>query len=163
MLEPQPQPLRVRLSDVLFRTRGRDWDYAFLLQPDPLIGEGWYALHRGIFANVEPSARPWLERGSLKVGLGYPYLATTFTDPERRDHQGRPVAHYLVWLDGGGSGAPSPQGFGPALVSALGPALDAVFELTPQSFEQRGTTALDTLLRRAFRSALGVTELQLAP
>ncbi len=98
--------LRLRLNELLYRSRGRDWDYVFLLQPPPLIGEGWYSLHRRIFSNVEPSAAPVLLRGSLGVGTGQPFLATAFTDSARRDYQSRPVAHYLTWLGKSAEAAP---------------------------------------------------------
>ena len=70
------EALSLRLGDVLYRTRGHDWDYAFLLQPEPLLSEGWYTLHRRIFANVEPSETPVLLRGQLAIGTGQPFFAT---------------------------------------------------------------------------------------
>jgi hypothetical protein len=155
-----PDTLSLRLSDVLYRTRGRDWDYAFLLQPPPLLGEGWYTLHRRIFANVEPGPAPLLLRGALGVGTGTPFFATTFTDAERRDSQGRPVAHYIVWL---GSDAESASGrdFGPAFVAALKAALAVVFELSPQLVQRNETKPLDTLLRARFGAAITTPQLQL--
>jgi hypothetical protein len=152
--------LSLRLSEVLYRTRGRDWDYGFLLQPPPLLGEGWYALHRRIFANVEPGPAPLLLRGALGVGTGKPFFATTFTDAERRDSQGRPVAHYIVWL---GSDAESASGrdFGPAFVAALKAPLAVVFELSPQVVQHNETKPLDTLLRARFGSAITTPQLQL--
>ena len=39
-LDPTNLAAAYNLSDVLYRTRGRDWDYGFLLQPEPLLGEG---------------------------------------------------------------------------------------------------------------------------
>jgi hypothetical protein len=83
------EQLTLQRADLLYRTRGRDWDYCFLLQPAPLLSEGWYTLHRRIFLNVEPEPSPVLLRGALGVGTGQPFLATTFTDRARRDSQGR--------------------------------------------------------------------------
>jgi hypothetical protein len=155
-----PDALSLRLSDVLYRTRGRDWDYGFLLQPPPLLGEGWYTLHRRIFANVEPCPAPLLLRGALGVGTGKPFFATTFTDAERRDSQGRPIAHYIVWL---GRDAESASGcdFGPAFVAALKAPLAVVFELLPQVVQRNETKPLDTLLRARFGAAITTLELQL--
>jgi hypothetical protein len=154
------EPLRLRLSDVLYRTRGRDWDYAFLLQPEPLLGEGWYALHRRIFANVEPSAEPVLLRGELGIGAGHPFFATAFTDAERRDSQARPIAHYIAWLGPAADRAPG-QSFGPGLVQALSAALDSVFDLEPDVVKRGETKALDSLLRARFRAALPASELSI--
>jgi hypothetical protein len=146
------EALPIRLRDVLYRTRGRDWDYAFLLQPVPLIGEGWYALHRRIFANVEPEPAPLVLRGALAVGTGHPFIASAFTDAERVDSQGRPVAHYIVWLGSDAEAAPGVS-FGPGLVQALRGALDAVFDLAPEALRS-GEKPLDTVLRQRFVAAL---------
>lgn len=151
------ETLTVRLCDVLYRTRGHDWDYAFLLQPEPLLGEGWYALHRRIFANVEPTETPVLLRGSLAVGMGQPFFATAFTDATRRDCQARPIAHYIAWLGRAAESAPGVS-FGEGLVAALGEALDSVFGLDPEAIKRGETKALDTLLRARFRAALSQPE-----
>jgi hypothetical protein len=145
--------LRIATTDVLYRTRGRDWDYAFLLQPPPLLGEGWYTLHRRIFAHVEPTAEPLLLRGELGIGLGHPFFATVFTDGSRRDSQDRPIAHYLAWLGQAAEAAPG-LSYGPGLVAALAPALDAVFDLSPSALTTGQTKPLDTLLRARFQAAL---------
>ena len=151
------ETLTLRLSDVLYRTRGHDWDYAFLLQPPPLLGEGWYALHRRIFANVEPTETPVLLRGALAVGLGQPFFATAFTDATRRDYPARPIAHYIAWLGKAAENAPGVS-FGEGLVAALGGALDSVFGLDPEAVKRGETKALDALLRARFQAALNQTE-----
>lgn len=145
--------LSLSLADVLYRTRGRDWDYAFLLQPRPLLSEGWYALHRRMFSGVEPSEVPQLLRGQLGIGLGHAFFATAFLDPARRDSQGRPIAHYLAWLGKAAEAAPG-LSFGPGLVDALGGALDAVFDLTPAALPRADGEPLDALLRARFHAAL---------
>jgi hypothetical protein len=155
-----PDVLSLRVSDVLYRTRGRDWDYGFLLQPPPVLGEGWYTVHRRIFANVEPAPAPLLLRGALGVGTGTPFFATTFTDAERRDSQGRPIAHYIVWLGPLAEAAPG-RDFGAAFVAALAAPLAVVFELVPQVVQRNETRPLDTLLRARFGAAIATPELQL--
>lgn len=150
--------VRVRLRDVLYRTRGHDWDYAFLLQPEPLLGEGWYALHRRIFARVEPGPAPVVLRGALGVRTGQPFLATAFTDATRRDSQARAIAHYVTWLGESAESAPG-LSFGPGLIEALSPALDAVFDLVPAELMRDRATPLDALLKRRFAAALPANEL----
>lgn len=145
--------LRIPSTELLYRTRGRDWDYAFLLQPPPLLGEGWYTLHRRIFAHVEPTAEPLMLRGELGIGLGHPFFATVFTDGARRDSQDRPIAHYLAWLGKSAEAAPG-LSYGPGLVTALAPALDAVFDLSPLALTSGQTKPLDALLRAKFQAAL---------
>jgi hypothetical protein len=154
------ETLSLSLSDVLYRTRGRDWDYGFVLQPKPLLREGWYALHRRIFANVEPTRSPLSLRGSLAIQLGQPFFATVFTDAERRDSQGRPVAHYVTWLGAAAESAPG-RSFGEPFVAALKPALDAIFELAPEALQQGQDKPLDTLLRARFAAALSGTHVSL--
>jgi len=153
--------LQLRLRDVLYRTRGHDWDYAFLLQPAPLLGEGWYALHRRIFANVEPTPTPVLLRGALGVGTGHAFFATAFTDLKRRDYQDRPVAHYIAWL---GQAAEEARGysFGPALVEAVASALDRVFDLSPESLKTREQKPFDSVLRQRFQAELAGDEVTLS-
>jgi hypothetical protein len=148
------EALTLELGELLYRTRGHDWDYAFLLQPEPLLSEGWYTLHRRIFANVEPDAAPVLMRGALGIGLGQPFFATAFTDAKRCDYQARPVAHYIAWLGKAAEDAPGCS-FGAGLVEALGPALDAIFGLDPEALKRGETKALDSLLRARFQAALG--------
>jgi hypothetical protein len=155
------ETLTLRLGDVLYRTRGHDWDYAFLLQPAPLLAEGWYALHRRIFANVEPTETPVLLRGALAVGLGQPFFATAFTDATRRDYQARPIAHYIAWLGRAAENAPGVS-FGEGLVAALGGALDSVFGLDPEAVRRGETKALDALLRARFQAALSQTEVNVS-
>jgi hypothetical protein len=145
--------LKLRLHDVLYRTRGHDWDYAFLLQPPPLLGEGWYALHRRIFANVEPTPAPVLLRGALGIGTGHAFFATAFTDAKRRDYQDRPVAHYIAWL-GQAADEALGESFGPGLVEAVAPALDRVFDLAPEALKNRELKPFDTVLRERFQAAL---------
>lgn len=153
-------PLTLKLDDVLYRTRGRDWDYGFLLQPAPLLSEGWYSLHRRIFANVEPNPSPLLLRGALGIGTGQPFFATAFTDVERRDSQGRPIAHYVSWLGPAAENAPG-RNFGRAFVAALKAPLDAVFDLAPQALQREGSKPLDALLRARFAAALSASTLRL--
>jgi hypothetical protein len=155
------ETLRLRLRDVLYRTRGHDWDYAFLLQPTPLLGEGWYALHRRIFANVEPTDAPILLRGSLAIGVGQPFFATAFTDSTRRDYQARPIAHYITWLGRAAENAPGVS-FGEGLIAALGDALDSVFGLDPEAVKRGETKALDALLRARFQAALSQAEVDVS-
>lgn len=156
-----PDTLSLELDDVLYRTRGRDWDYGFLLQPARLLSEGWYALHRRIFANVEPSPSPLLLRGALGIGTGKPFFATAFTDAERRDSQGRPVAHYVTWLGPAAESAPG-LSFGHAFVVALREPLDAVFDLSPQALQGSGSKPLDALLRAYFAARVPSGPLRLA-
>jgi hypothetical protein len=154
------EALSMKLDDVLYRTRGRDWDYGFLLQPAPLLAEGWYTLHRRVFASIEPGVVPLLLRGELGVGTGKPFFATAFTDTQRRDSQGRPIAHYITWLGIDAENAPG-HSFGHSFVAALKAPLDAIFDLSPQALLRPDSKPLDALLRARFQAALSSSSLRL--
>jgi len=154
------EALTLRTSELLYRTRGRDWDYCFLLQPPPLVSEGWYGLHRRIYAGVEPNQVPLVLRGALAVGLGEPFVATAFVDDTRRDDQGRPIAHYVTWLGRSAENAPG-LSFGPPLIRALHAAVDEVFDISGRALSSGDQVPLDALLRQRFERALPERELTL--
>lgn len=121
---------------VLWRTRGRHWDYRFLLRPGLAGVHNWYDVHQQVFDGLIPDAdgqhRAGPVSGTAEVST---YVAVAFTDARRRDQAGRPVCHYLAWFR---SGQPSdmapvevPEQWGSQLVEAFGAALDAVFDLAP--------------------------------
>jgi GTPase SAR1 family protein len=81
---------------VLWRTRGLHLDYNFICKPDVSAGfEGWYRVWEQIFGKLEPRAEPIYLMGLINDA---PYLASTFVDAVRRDAQGRPIRHSVLWL-----------------------------------------------------------------
>jgi hypothetical protein len=66
----------------------------------------------------------------------------------------------LTWL---GEAAEEARGysFGPALIAALAPAIDAVFELAPDALKRGESRPLDALLQRHFSASLAKRELEL--
>jgi hypothetical protein len=84
----------VRRDDLLWRTRGRSWDYEFITRPRRNWKDRSYLVTTQVFsAGAGPVP-------SNIVGLveGETYLACSVLDPERRDEFGRPVQHYVLWL-----------------------------------------------------------------
>lgn len=90
----------MNLKYVLWRTRGYNWDYDFVLEPESPSSGGWYLIHRSVFGGVTPTMKPTYVRGTL-VDTGaesVPFVGAAFLDPSRRDAHGRPVAHYVMWF-----------------------------------------------------------------
>ncbi len=92
--------LEVKLSQVLWRTRGRTWDYAFVLRPSKPQREQWYDAYRSIFSGLTPAAPGELTRTRHGVFGRSAYVATTFCDPQACDEAGRPIAHSVAWFPG---------------------------------------------------------------
>jgi hypothetical protein len=122
----------IDFDHLLWRTRGARWDYTFLLRPAISEIDDWYDLHRQVFARSTPDREPTNIGGTLTAeGVSLCFAATCFLDPTRRDAAGRPIAHYLLWLE-----PPKekerillPRDWGRQLTTTLAPALDSVFEL----------------------------------
>lgn len=117
--------MRVDLDSVLWRTRGRTWDYSFVLRPVHPRIETWYDFHADAFSGATPGREPINVGGVLRTidGDEVCFVATTFQDPTLRDDVGRPVAHYFVWFPSV-AGAPAdlelPADWGPQLLQAFG-------------------------------------------
>lgn len=117
--------MRIDLDSVLWRTRGRTWDYGFVLRPVHPHIETWYDFHADAFSGATPGRDPVSVGGVLLTidGEEVPFVATTFQDPTLRDAAGRPVAHYFVWFPTI-AGAPAdleiPADWGPQVVQAFG-------------------------------------------
>lgn len=90
----------IDLECVLWRTRGFTWDYDFVLEPSAPHSDGWYWMHRAVFAGVEPAETTRYCVGDLGEDTGEitPFVAAALLDPVRRDEHGRPIAHYIVWF-----------------------------------------------------------------
>lgn len=91
--------MEVDLGSVLWRTRGKEWDYRFVLTPDRPFLEDCYGFHVEAFAGRSPESERVIIGGTLlSEGYQHPFLATAFNDSSRRDAAGRPVAHYMIWF-----------------------------------------------------------------
>jgi hypothetical protein len=92
--------LRIDLDSVLWRTRGRTWDYGFVLRPVHPHVETWYDFHADAFSGAAPGTSPISVGGVLLTvdGEKVSFVATAFQDAILKDAAERPVAHYLVWF-----------------------------------------------------------------
>lgn len=113
----------VDLQRLLWRTRGRTWDYCFVLQPVQLHINSFYQLHFEAFSGTKPEATPrtW---GGVLIGeeSKLRFVATLFLDEDKVDTYDRPIAHYMVWFPTPGADADLrlPADWGAHLLRAFG-------------------------------------------
>lgn len=133
--------MEVDLGSILWRTRGREWDYGFVLKPDHPFLEDCYGFHVEAFAGRSPEHERVIIGGTLlSDGQRHPFLATAFNDSSRRDAAGRPVAHYIIWFpDSHASAAsiklPSPD-WGNQILGAVEAEWTPAFDADPDDAEQ---------------------------
>lgn len=133
---PSTAVLEVDLHHVLWITRGKGWDYTFLLWPLlPRIADP-DGLRQRIFDGVRPGYVPQSITGRVRDGHERrAYLATTFIDTVRRDDAGRPIIHHLVWFPpDGDTREVAPTDWGPQLVDAVRDPYDAVSPVVTYDF-----------------------------
>ena len=117
--------MRINLDSVLWRTRGRTWDYSFVLRPVHPHVETWYDFHADAFSGTAPGTSPIIVGGVLVTvdREEVSFVATAFQDATLKDAAERPVAHYLVWFPSLAGAPPSfeiPADWGNQVVQAFG-------------------------------------------
>ncbi len=103
MLAPAPAPV-VETSRLLWRTRGEHWDYEFICVPEIPALPAWLTTLEARIGDADASAGE-LRYGLLEIdepgprgSLVFPYVATRFLDPARKDWTGRRIQHFAVWF-----------------------------------------------------------------
>ncbi len=119
-----PVRFEIDLRNVLWRTRGRHWDYAFLLVPEQPSKSAWFHDYREIFDGMEPSRdKPAINlcgKLSLPTFSVQPFVATCFVDPTLQDDNQRPIKHFFIWFyDNTFDSNNAPTNWGSQLVAAL--------------------------------------------
>ncbi len=118
------------MDAVLWRTRGKDWGYCFLLVPEELRPSGAFEIWNQVFAAERPTVTEHYVFGRAARSLQY--VGVTFEDTERRDRFGRPICHYVMWFfsdtDPKLALETLPVDWGHAFVDAMGGAPDAETE-----------------------------------
>lgn len=133
---PSTAVLEVDLHHVLWFTRGKGWDYTFLLWPLlPRIADP-DGLRERIFAGIRPGYVPHSITGRVRDGREQrAYLATTFIDPVRRDNVGQPIVHHVVWFPPDGDTClVAPVDWGSQFVAAVRAPYDAVSPIVMATF-----------------------------
>ncbi|AUX42493.1 hypothetical protein SOCE26_039260 [Sorangium cellulosum] len=102
---PAPLPVpHVEPSRLLWRTRGEHWDYEFICVPEVPSLPAWLTTLEAMVGDADAAAEE-LRYGLLEIDeLGapapraFPYVATRFLDPARKDWTGRPIQHFAAWF-----------------------------------------------------------------
>lgn len=118
--------VRLDPRDILWRSRGRTWDYAFLAYPSHSYR--WFDVLRQVYPTERRQDLEQTRAGKLPDDRLF--VATTILDPVRRDAAQRPLVHYFIWT------APPhrdgvleiPTDWGLQLLAHLAPAIDNVFD-----------------------------------
>jgi hypothetical protein len=146
----EDESLKLHLGTVLWRTRGLQWDYLFVLRPPRPLVDSWYDVHVKVFEKISPASAPVNFGGVLVDGSEkYPFVATAFQDAVRKDAWGRPVANYLIWFPNLDlnevPGLNVPLAWGEQVVSSLGEARDKTFDFasSEEHLEEVFATARD--------------------
>lgn len=133
---PSTAVIEIDLHHVLWFTRGKGWDYTFLLWPLlPRIADP-DGLRERIFEGIKPGYLPHSITGRVRDGRERRgYLATAFVDPARRDDEGRAIVHRIVWFPpDGNTHEVAPADWGPQLVAAMHEPYDAVSPIVMERF-----------------------------
>ncbi len=123
---------------ILWRTRGKHWDYAFVRTPKRIKIDGWYEFHTRTFSGVLPTRQP-LNKGYIALisGQRIPCICTAFQDTVRVDIAGRPITHFVTWFPDQKNEQPGqvmlPADWGHQIVARFDAAFQRIFDL-PQDF-----------------------------
>jgi hypothetical protein len=96
--------VKINFDHLLWRTRGKDWDYQFVITPKSPHIDGWYSFHKEVFSNREPSQKPINLIGELVLttndneDLSNKFIANCFIDKKKYDTYGRAIKQYLIWF-----------------------------------------------------------------
>lgn len=90
----------MKLTNILWSTRGRDWGFRMILLPS-LNCNNWLDAHHRIFQESRATEEYKVDQGDIKLSsdLTIPYIALSFPDPEqRKDRAGRIIPHEVALL-----------------------------------------------------------------
>lgn len=88
----------MKLTTILWSTRGRDWGFRMLLLPQ-LSCSDWLDAHHRMFQENTVTEEYQVNQGNIKLSsnLTVPYIALSFPDPEqRKDRAGRIIPHEIA-------------------------------------------------------------------
>jgi hypothetical protein len=92
-------------KDLLWRTRGLNWDYKFVSLPAEPQAIPWWSVYNQVLGSRKPEEKPVLIYGQLVYGRFFPlfvqsrpFVATSYRDPKLQDKKGRAIAHDLIWV-----------------------------------------------------------------
>lgn len=147
--------MHINCCSILWRTRGKFWDYTFLLSPVTPTRDSWYDVYTEIFSLLVPSEEPITRGGRLISASGsHIYLATTFKDNDRLDAVGRAVTHSIAYfLDNESVGDLNtidvPAYWGRQFVAAFDAVYSKAFNLSDQEYRVLDNNYFKTLFMQS--------------
>lgn len=91
--------LTIPVNELLWRTRGKHWEYCFLILPQVDRGS-WWRFYREVRAelNISPEGDEVIGTLIDREGNQRPYLASVFLDAKLSDAAGRETEQFVVWF-----------------------------------------------------------------
>jgi Peptidase of plants and bacteria len=91
--------ISIPVNEILWRTRGRNWEYCFLLTPTIDRGS-WWRFYREVKAALSLSSSGDQAIGKIKdrAGQEHVYLASLYLDSQLIDAAGRDTEQFVVWF-----------------------------------------------------------------
>lgn len=136
---------------ILWRTRGKHWDYAFVRTPRRVKLDGWYDFHTQTFSGALPTSQP-MNKGFIALvdGRHIPCVCTAFQDTDRVDIAGRPISHFITWFPDQASSKSGivslPCDWGRQVVAWFDTTFQQVFELTQDNLSHSAYSNVQTRL-----------------
>lgn len=98
-------------SSLLWRTRGKHWDFEFVSTPSHPNLDAWWSIFNQIFNEIQVDEQPKIYYGELILRQEEVrcYLAAACFDQYRKDWTGRRIQHFLVWFPNGIQSNPNPS------------------------------------------------------
>jgi len=87
-------------NQLLWWTRGRNWDREIVTLPTIVSSSNWNGLFSKLFSKTAKATEDGIEAGQIHCANGMAYfIATSFESNQARDWTNRPIPHYLVLFD----------------------------------------------------------------
>lgn len=91
--------ITIKTSELLWRTKGLNWEYSFVLLPEIDRGS-WWRFYREVKAKLDFSQHGDQALGTLidREGNEHPYIASAVLDSVHLDSAGRETEQFVVWF-----------------------------------------------------------------
>ena len=89
----------MRLQNLLWSARGKEWGFRFLHQPALHVGK-WESVYQSIFGSDDYVPQRWHGTIILSEGTALPYVASRFNDQSTvwKDAAGREIPHEMLLI-----------------------------------------------------------------
>uniref|UniRef100_A0ACD5GN38 Uncharacterized protein n=1 Tax=Desertifilum tharense IPPAS B-1220 TaxID=1781255 RepID=A0ACD5GN38_9CYAN len=103
-------------SSLLWKTRGKYWDFEFISNPSYPKLDSWWSKFQEVFNDDQVDEEPKIYYGEWNFDRGEvkQYLAAACFDAEREDWTRRRIQHFLIWFPDDIESAQGLKNFAPA-------------------------------------------------